>query len=290
MSFKKGLLIYAFILLVIIAIIDAFVTVKLVNYERLMKQKDNKDLIVIASPSVTADPTVTVAPSPSPVPAKTVTFEIPEGLELYVDGQAIDYMSLETEKVKAPRFDVLYDFSGKYKEYANLEEEAKIPSLVKFCLEIKGDSEVGIYTKDLKTVATDYKEETATYSCGFIHNEEEKEEITGLAAEIQKSTALFYTDDLSKDKLAKYFPDNSEYFKYIVDKNYKEGTGHKKPPEFTNLRVNAYEKYSDSLYYTDITVTQTMLANDGKEYVIDINHKIWLYKTEKGLRIAAIEF
>lgn len=303
-TFKKAMIIYSVVLIVLILIVNSYVYIKLADYEKLTggekAQNNQQALIPVSTPTVvpgytpgtegTGSNEPVNTPTPTPVPMDVVSFKIPEGLDVYVNGEAIDLSNVEVNYVHGDDFAVLYDFAERYSEYKNIEADAKIPRLLEFSLEVKPGAEVGVYTKDLKTVSTEYDEDTHTYSAYFLSDESEQEEIVKFAFEAQKNYSLFCAEDLDRSDIAKYFPSNSEYYKSITTLDIWY-TKHDGLPKYTDQKVNFYNKYSENLYCADVSVVETIKARaNGENISVKIRHKIWIYRIDGKLKIAAMEF
>ncbi|MDD6101660.1 MAG: hypothetical protein PUB67_00940 [Clostridiales bacterium] len=285
--FKKGFIIYLTALLSLVFAADVYIWARLKVYEKTSQIKSGNNgynsIVTIEDPVNT--------PTPTSVPEAEYTFMTPEGIIIYADGEKLETTSDGVTFLKDDRFSVLYEFSGKYSEYKNIEADAMIPKLVTFKKKLKITAKVEAYTSDMKSVELDFNEESKTYKCGYVLDETGREELEALAEKLQQTYAMFCANDVKASELKPYFPDNSQYLKAISSVDNSWYAKHTGLPKYTDRKTNSFIRYSEKLVYIDMSVTQTIRSTVlGKDIETQIRHKFWLYNTDKGYKVAAIEF
>ena len=304
--FKKGLLIYVAVLVLIVVGVDIYIWSKLSDYEKTMQAKDSErqatNSVTVSvtpeatdSPEVTPTPVPTEAPSPTPTPEPVkIAVELPDNVVLYVDETAYDLSAYESTETDNGCFEILYTFSEEYSEYSDIKNRVEIPSLKRYELEIPEESVISV--KDTAGQDVELKSETdengmTVYSCGFISKNDNYETISALAFEAIKKYALFCANDAQASELAPYFPAGSEYLQVISSLDNSWYMRHTGLPSFSEETVIDYLGYSDSLVYIEISMKQTILSSITGTYVDSvITHPVWFVKLDGEWKIGAIEF
>lgn len=313
-AYKKGLLVYVAILLVVIVSVDVYVWSKLSEYEKTMTAKDMEQTAgaITGADDITGSQNgsaqgegenVTVTPKPSNTPGptkapmpetRTVWVEIPTGVTVKSDGEVLDFSAQTPVEVTADEFDLLYSFSETYSEYANIQEKVDIPVMYRYEIELQEGAVLSAENENSETVelvSTTGDDGTVSYRCGFLNDTGNYDTISALAFEAIEKYALFCTNDADASEMKQYFPDNSEYYKTISSMDNSWYMKHSGLPVFSEKKVLDYKGYSDSLVYIEISMKQTILSSVTGAYVdTEISHPIWFVKLDGEWKIGAIDF
>lgn len=300
-TYKKGLLIYIAVLLVILIALDVYVWIKLSDYQKLMESKESTYASgERVTPTVTGapgTPTPTQAPTntPTPTPApETIILEIPQGVTVNVNDEPVDLSGYEATVVETDEFEVLYEFSDLYSEYADIESRVEIPSIYRYELQVLPGAVVSAENaagEELELTSSVTEENITKYSHGFISSQADYDTITGLAFDALKKYSLFCTNDGEASALSPYFPANSEYLRVISSLDNSWYMRHSGLPIFSEEKVLNYVGYSDSLVYVELYMKQTILSSiTGTNVVTEIVKPIWFVKLDGEWKIGAMEF
>lgn len=304
--YKKFLLIYVAVLVVIVAAVDIFVWSKLSDYEKTMDTKiseqEANNAVMTVTPSegleaddITPTPVPTSTPTPTPTPEmEKVIIELSEGSTLYIDEEEADLTAFTFTEVQSGCFDILYTFSEEYSEYADIETKVEIPALYRYEFEVPKDAMITVkdsFTQNVELTSTTDENGTVIYNCGFVSKTDNYDTIKNLAFEAIKKYALFCANDAQASELAPYFPAGSEYLQVISSLDNSWYMKHSGLPTYSEETVLDYMGYSDSLVYIEISMKQTILSSITGTYVETvIEHPVWFVKLDGEWKIGAIEF
>ncbi len=308
-KFKKILLIYAGVLILIIAAADVFVWIKLDAYENQLQSDEasgSKDgtqapsvystpnLTPAPTPGMTQTPSITPRPSPTEIPKRTYVVEAPDNVSVFVNGEKADRESVKPESIETGEFTVLYSFSETYSEYSDIRNRVTVPEMLRYEFEAPEKSVISaknVLGDDVVLEASEQSDGIIKYSCGFLSDDSQYDKVTALAFEAMEKYALFCTGDGEASALAPYFPADSEYLSVISKMDNSWYMKHPEPPTFSAQTVLAYKGYSESLVYVKVTMKQTLFqSNINADKTTEITHPMWFVKLDGEWKIAAIEF
>jgi len=215
----------------------------------------------------------------------------PSSMEVSFGGHVLNEENLLASDIAVEELSVINEVAGRYSEYAKLPEQLTIPTLTEYYIDFAYTNDSIIFTDRFGTARTpEYDATYNKYSHGLVSDDSMKEECMTLATDFLEKLALFTSADVEKAELKPFFPEKSEYYKWISSMNNDYFAGHSSIV-FENHELKEFFAYSENLAYIRMSIDEKMYVYyTGKNMHLKLTHPLWLVKLDGQWYVAKITY
>lgn len=215
----------------------------------------------------------------------------PASMTLSFGGHVLGEENTLVSGIAVEELSVVSEVAGHFPEYGTLLEQLTIPTFTDYYIDFAYTEESILCTDRFGTEQTlAYDAVTNSYSHGLVSDASLQEECMSFATEFLETYALFCSNDMDKEKLKPYFPENSEFYKLIVSMDNTWFPAHSEI-NFENHSLTDFFAYSENLVYIQVSIEEKMFVNYlWENKTINLCHPLWLVKLDGRWYVAKILF